>query len=137
MAALAALTTIMLANPSAAVQNETAPKVGGWFQWCEYRDTSHDDPIVYRGEPGAAHRHIEFGNDINAFSTRASLMKQPSSCHFKDGTTRGNHSAYWVQDLRLHDGSHAGGLFSTAYYSAWDGVNPSAIGLPPGASSTS
>lgn len=123
------LTVVFFSDPSTAANAED--NEFGWFQWCEYSDTGHDDPIVYPGQPGASHRHVEYGMDFNAYSTRAKLMATPGECFFEDGTQGGNHSAYWVQDIKLRDGTYAGGVFSTAYYTSWPGAQLFKMEAPP------
>jgi len=48
---------------------------------CTFSHQSHDDPIVFPGQPGAAHSH-EFSGawSTNAFSTPASLLNSGSTC---------------------------------------------------------
>ncbi len=71
-----------------------APDVVGAFRFlCGPGQISYDDPIVYPGQPGAAHLHQFFGNlGANAHSTYASLRKNgDSTC--QNGLNR---SAYWM-----------------------------------------
>lgn len=133
---LAVLMCVVLyvTSPPTAYAQDTSAKAQafGWFQWCEPTRTGMFDPIMYPRQPGASHRHIYTGNkSVTAFSTRATLMQGKSTCSFADGTTGGNHSLYWVQDLKLRDGTFAGAAFTTAYYTAWPGIDPNKITVPP------
>ncbi len=61
---------------------------------CEVSHFSYDDPIVFPGQPEAAHLHMFLGNtDTNAFSTYDTLLNSGGS------TCNGgelNRTAYWV-----------------------------------------
>ena len=65
--------------------------------YCVTSHFSHDDPIVFPGQSGAAHAHLFWGNTgADAFSTANSLINTGnSSC--EGGTT--NRSAYWMPAL--------------------------------------
>ena len=65
--------------------------------YCPVSHYSYDDPIVFPGEPSAAHLHIFWGNtQADAFSTTASLLSTGnSSC---EGGLN-NKSAYWAPAL--------------------------------------
>lgn len=80
------------------VPPSAAPDVMGAFRLvCNMSHLSHDDPIVYPGQPGKAHLHHFFGNTgANAFSTYRSLRTTG------EGTCQGaelNRSAYWMPAL--------------------------------------
>jgi hypothetical protein len=68
--------------------------IGAFRSVCKPSHFSNDDPIVYPGQPGAAHLHVFFGNTgTNYASTADSLLNTGN------GTCRGgiaNRSAYWV-----------------------------------------
>lgn len=68
--------------------------VGAFRINCTYSHLNYDDPIVYPGDPGAAHLHLFFGNDsVDADSTADSIATTGgSTC--TGGTA--NRSAYWV-----------------------------------------
>jgi hypothetical protein len=54
---------------------------GAFAVQCRFSHTLKDDPIVYRGQPGKAHRHAFYGNrSTNAHSTRRSLMRAKTTC---------------------------------------------------------
>jgi Domain of unknown function (DUF1996) len=73
------------------------PQASGQFvASCEITHRLKDDPIVFPGQPGAAHSHDFFGtNNANAFSTLASLRTGISSCPNRPGDT----AAYWTPTL--------------------------------------
>lgn len=66
---------------------------------CSADHYAADDPIVFPGQPGAAHMHTFYGNtSTDAFSTISSLSAaSPSSCGRGMGTS--DLSAYWVPSL--------------------------------------
>jgi hypothetical protein len=135
----AALFAVMIATQGALAQDIQDPS-NGWFQKCgpvldnplvdnpqtpEVEGTSEFDPIVLPGKYPAGHRHLFFGaTNISPNSTKTaqeppedtSLLLGDTTCHFKDGTDGGNHSAYWVPDLLLSNGKWAGGKQLNAYY---------------------
>jgi len=48
------------------------PVVGAFRTECRYSHVSFDDPIVYPGQPGAAHLHAFYGNTaMDAYTTTA------------------------------------------------------------------
>ena len=70
----------------------------GFFRvTCEVSHFAYDDPIVFPGQPGAAHLHMFFGNtEANAYSTFDSLLNTgTSTCNGQDL----NRTAYWVPAL--------------------------------------
>ena len=73
------------------------PDVVGAFRFlCGPGQVSYDDPIVYPGQPGAAHLHQWFGNlCADAHSTYASLRKSGESTCMNEL----NRSAYWMPAL--------------------------------------
>ena len=70
---------------------------GAFRTHCLESHESQDDPLVFPGQPGAAHHHVFFGNTtVDAFTTPASLAKATeTTC---DGLAL-NKSAYWVPAL--------------------------------------
>lgn len=79
---------------SSRIPPSAAPDVVGAFRFlCGPGQLSYDDPIVYPGQPGAAHLHQFFGNlGANAHSTYASLRQSgDSTCQ-----NSLNRSAYWM-----------------------------------------
>lgn len=94
----------------------------GWITICPRTHTAMDDPIVFPGQPGAAHLHEFFGNrSTDADSTYASMIAHRTSCR-----TTIDKAGYWVPALfedghyvspqgRLADGSRTRSVF---YYRA-------------------
>jgi hypothetical protein len=67
----------------------------GWITQCPYSHTNNDDPIVYPGQPGAAHTHDFFGaRTANHASTYSSMVSGATTC----GTTE-DKAGYWVPAL--------------------------------------
>lgn len=57
--------------------------------------TAADDPIVYPGQPGAAHHHTFLGNtSTDAFNTTESLLAGETNC-----VVPADRSAYWFPTL--------------------------------------
>ncbi len=85
-----------LTEPAPVNDNGASPE-GQFRAACEYSHFGADDPIVFPGEPGAAHLHMFFGNtETNAFTTTEELIDSGG------GTCSGfelNRSAYWVPAL--------------------------------------
>lgn len=82
---------------STALDNSSQPDSGsahGTRVYCVSSHFSYDDPVVFPGQPRAAHAHMFWGNsDADAFSTGESLQTSGnSSC--EGGTT--NRSSYWM-----------------------------------------
>ncbi len=84
---------------------DNGPGPGGQGQFrvgCQYSHFAHDDPIVYPGQPGAAHLHMFWGNT----RTHAGTVFEPpgssnpaSILESGGGTCQGfelNRSAYWI-----------------------------------------
>jgi len=93
---------------------------------CKFSHRSNDDPIVYPGQPGAAHTHDFFGNvSTDANSTVDSLTGQATTCG-----VAGDTAAYWAPTLNVNGVPvRPGAMF--AYYSVFgnDPVHTLPIGL--------
>lgn len=101
--ALAAASIAMLVTEGAASANS-------FFVTCTSSHVSHDDPIVFPGEPGAAHRHEFFGaTSTDASSTTSSLERSSTTCRHRRDT-----AAYWVPTLEVR-GTRVTGTMR-AYY---------------------
>jgi len=132
----AALLAVMIATQG-ALAADIQDSSNGWFQKCgpvvddpntpRVEGTGEYDPIVAPGEFPYGHRHLFFGaTNISPDSTKDSLLLGGTTCRFKNGTdiivegepdpSGGNRSAYWVPDLKLSDGTWAGGKQLNAYY---------------------
>lgn len=90
------LISSLLLGALVPAQAEADPGDWGIFStMCEFSHANFDDPIVYPGQPGAAHRHSFFGNrTTDAYTTTRSLASTPTSCD-----RRQDHAAYWVPSL--------------------------------------
>ncbi len=67
--------------------------IGAFRVTCHHSHFSYDDPLVFPGQPGAAHLHQFFGNTgVDAFSTSASLADSNGNC--TGGAA--NKSGYWA-----------------------------------------
>ena len=126
--------SLLSANP---IPPSAAPDVVGAFRFlCGPGQLSYDDPIVYPGQPGAAHLHQFFGNlGANAQSTYASLRKSgDSTC--QNGLNR---SAYWMPAMLDGKGNVVRPDFVSIYYKRRPKSHPSCtteakgcVGIPRG-----
>ncbi len=107
-----------------------APDPTGAFRFlCGAGQLLKDDPLVYPGQPGAAHLHQFFGNTgANAHSNYASLRTT-------GGTTCGEsaapvqRSSYWIPAMLDGIGNAVKPDFMLTYYKALPASNP-ACGAP-------
>lgn len=78
-----------------------------WQAKCDYTQSNFDDPIVYKNQPGLAHRHDYFGTRADAFTTNSTLRAQDPACTKGSKASFGpeddDRSAYWVPAID-HDG---------------------------------
>jgi hypothetical protein len=125
----AALLAVMMAARDASAHDNHDPN-SGWFQRCSVAKTDYFDPIVFPGEPPpVSHRHLFFGSTAisHTSSTPSDLQAGSSTCVFEAGTKAatafpefgangGNYSSYWIPDLKLRNGTWAGGKQLNAYY---------------------
>jgi hypothetical protein len=80
--------------PFAAHAGEAPPPIG-WINTCTFAHRQMDDPIVFPGEPGAAHNHDFYGNETtDAYSTPASLLRGTTTCDLE-----ADKAAYWLPTL--------------------------------------
>jgi hypothetical protein len=89
--------TIILLITSVALISVGGTPVGAATVQIECKSSHHapDDPIVFPGQPGAAHLHEFFGNTgTNALSSYASMVDTPTTCPFPGDT-----AGYWVPAL--------------------------------------
>jgi hypothetical protein len=117
------------------IPESSAWEPSGNFRFvCEFSHLSYDDPIVYPGQPGAAHLHMFFGNvEADASSTYATLRANG------DSTCQGgplNRSGYWAPAVFNAAGDVVRPEYITVYYkgpgSAPDGSIIDVQPLPPG-----
>lgn len=115
----------------------SAPDVVGAFRFlCGAGQVSYDDPIVYPGQPGAAHLHQFFGNlSANAHSTYESLRKSGESTCQNDL----NRSAYWMPAMLDGKGRVVRPDFVSIYYKRRPASDPfctkagkRCVGIPRG-----
>lgn len=105
---------------------------GGQFRvTCEFSHFSYDDPLVFPGQPGAAHLHMHFGNtDVNAFSTYDTLLNSGSStCNGQEL----NRTGYWVPAMFDAAGNVRVPDRITVYYKGEGLTRGKAELYPPGA----
>ena len=94
------VSSVMLSAPGAI---PPLPGAGDWESGgafrllCNWSKMSNDDPIVYPGQPGAAHHHTFFGNTaVDAYTTSDNIRsKGNATC--RGGTV--NLSGYWVPSM--------------------------------------
>lgn len=96
---------------------------------CLESHDSFDDPLVYPGQPNAAHHHIFFGNPtVDAFTTVDSLFDaRETTC---DGGTL-NRSAYWIPALFDAQGERIEYVEPLFYYKTGYHVPAESIVAPP------
>lgn len=98
-----ALGSLLLALPQSAAANS-------FDVTCTSSHVANDDPIVFPGKPGAAHRHEFFGaKNTDARSTTASLRRARTTCGDRADT-----AAYWAPTLEVNGKLVTGTL--RAYY---------------------
>lgn len=102
MLATALLVAALVATPPASANS--------FFVTCASSHVSSDDPIVFPGQPGAAHRHEFFGaRSTSASSTTPTLSGSGTTCGDRADT-----AAYWVPTLEVRGMRLPGTL--RAYY---------------------
>lgn len=91
---LAAL--VVVSASIAAAPAQSAPGDYGVFSTlCHFSHANNDDPIVYPGVEGAAHRHHFFGNTSTKYRSRTrSLENHETNCDRPE-----DKAAYWVPAL--------------------------------------
>ena len=115
--------------PANDVVDDREDGSGAFRTHCLESHTSHDDPLVFPGQPGAAHHHVFFGNPgVDAHTTVADLTNAGrTTC---DGGTL-NRSAYWVPALYDGRGERIEYVEPLFYYKTGYHVRASAIVPPP------
>jgi hypothetical protein len=92
---------------------------GNFRTFCAPSHLAYDDPIVYPGQPGAAHLHMFFGNtEADAYSTYRSLRSAG------DSTCQGgplNRTSYWAPTLHNRNGKVIVPSYYTIYYKGGGG----------------
>lgn len=116
-------------EPEDEAAGEREDGSGAFRTHCMESHTSHDDPLVHPGAPGAAHHHVFFGNPgVDAFSTPERL--QEAECGTCDGGTV-NRSAYWVPALYDRHGERIEYVEPLFYYKTGYHVPATSIQPPP------
>lgn len=102
---------------------------GAFRTHCLESHTSHDDPLMSPGKPGAAHHHVFFGNrTVDADTTMRNLTAATrTTC---DGGTL-NRSAYWVPAVYDAHGERIEYVEPLFYYKTGYHVPASSIEAPP------
>lgn len=92
---------------------------GGFFNVnCGLSHRSHDDPIVFPGQPGMAHRHDFMGNrSTDADSTYRSMTRARSNCRLSVDT-----AGYWAPTLLDRNGNPVPIQRLNAYYRSHSGT---------------
>lgn len=109
------------AGPAAGA-TATAPRVAANFtSMCAFTHRAADDPIVFPGQPGAAHSHDFFANpSTDADSTVESLQAATAQCK-----RAGDKAAYWTPTLS--DGGTAVRPMRVVAYYQVAGRDPASI----------
>ncbi|MBX3247794.1 MAG: DUF1996 domain-containing protein [Myxococcales bacterium] len=95
--------------PSAAPGSDTE-EFGSFRIKCAFSHLNYDDPLVYPGQPGAAHLHTYVGNVDIDHSTTAESIHRASGSTCQGGPL--NLSGYWVPTLmRPHYARGADGTY--------------------------
>lgn len=93
-----ALILLVLAATAPAPAATAASARPNFVLRCKYTHTLADDPIVYPGQPGAAHLHDFYGNPTtSAFSTAESMLAGITECR-----DRGDTAGYWAPTAYLN-----------------------------------
>jgi hypothetical protein len=124
---IALCASLVVTFASVSVAPAAADDSAGWTNNCPFTHRSMDDPIVYPGQPGAAHMHDFQGNTTtDADSTYETLIAGTSTCHMP-----ADRAAYWFPTM-MANGSPRGPREFVVYYRArvrpYSAVRP----FPPG-----
>jgi hypothetical protein len=129
-AAAACLVTLMWWKASASSAQVVSPSDAVFVTRCNFSHRNFDDPIVFPGQPGAAHSHDFFANRST---------KNDSTYQSLRGTTLGttcvnpdDKSAYWIPTLSWINNSGTRELkASTAHFYYRSGGKPPQDVQPP------
>lgn len=103
---------------------------GNFRTHCKESHVNNDDPLVYPGQPGAAHEHVFFGFPETDSSTTIDMLEAataPSTC---EGEAL-NQSAYWVPSLLSESGVRLEYLEPLFYYKSGYHIPADIIQAPP------
>lgn len=114
---------------------ETVPlsldPVGAFRFTCLSGQLSHDDPIVYPGQPGKSHLHQFFGNTgTNANSTYQTLRTSGGSSCTRSTDVSAQRSAYWEPAMLDGAGNAVKPNDLLTYYKNLPSGNPECQGAP-------
>lgn len=115
--------------PAQDVTDEREDGSGAFRTHCLESHASHDDPLVFPGQPGAAHHHVFFGNPTVDAHTEAEDLKDAIRTTCDGGTL--NRSAYWVPALYDAQGDRIDYVEPLFYYKTGYHVPASVIQPPP------
>jgi hypothetical protein len=119
--ALVALLIAVVLVVSPSIEEAAAVGTGVFYSRCTYDHSAEDDPIVFFGQPGAAHNHDFFGGaPIDAFTEPADLVGGATTC-----PDSGDTAGYWAPSLYI-DGQQIVPTRINARYAA-GGKDPATI----------
>jgi hypothetical protein len=99
--------------------------VGEFRFTCTAGQLSHDDPIVYPGQPGKSHLHQFFGNTgTNANSNYQSLRTTGGSTCTRSASTSPQRSAYWMPAMMDGAGNAVKPDWVNTYYKRYPASDP-------------
>lgn len=132
VAASACVAALMWWKASATSAQVVASPEASFVIRCNFSHRNNADPIVYPGQPGAAHHHQFFGNrSTNYASTLESLHAATTTC-----VNTADKSAYWIPTLKWTDSRgtrtvqpNLGLLYYRAGGKAPEEVKPNPAGL--------
>jgi Domain of unknown function (DUF1996) len=127
-AAAACLVTLMWWKASASSAQVVSSSDAVFVTRCNFSHRNMDDPIVFPGQPGAAHSHDFFANRSTKYnSTDESLQASGTTCVNPD-----DKSAYWIPTVSWTNNSGTRKLTaSTAHFYYRAGGKPPEDVQPP------
>ena len=100
-------------------------EVGAFRFTCLSGQLSHDDPLVYPGQPGKSHLHQFFGNTAtNASSTYQSLRTTGGSTCTRSTDVSPQRSAYWMPAMLDGAGNAVKPDWTNTYYKEFPASDP-------------
>ncbi|MEM7326062.1 MAG: DUF1996 domain-containing protein, partial [Actinomycetota bacterium] len=87
--------------------------------YCVISHFSHDDPIVYPGQAGAAHAHMFWGNTTTDHNSTGSSLMATGNSSCEGGTN--NRSSYWIPSLHNDRGEAVLPESVFVYYKSFGG----------------
>jgi hypothetical protein len=114
-AALVAFTASLAKAPEASAQTST---VKSFSVLCDFSHRNNDDPIVYPGKKGAAHRHDFIGNRTTNHNSTYTSSREATTKVDPDGTScihPDDKSAYWIPTVKWN-GTNLTARYAVAYY---------------------